>query len=489
MYPAQHPPFNPQAGYPGNQLTNGHQAPAVNGSYGAANGPQNQYSGSYQPPPPLGLGYQPPLNQHASLNNHQSQPAPYESSYGQQAVQSAPVHSTGPLGQPAAYQNVPPQQPPMKMTGYAPQYEPAPVPQHQADNSHQLHDNRYMDNGMANVQNDNRMHQMPAGPMSRYAAAPPHVLQPHQTASPVMHGQANQQGYYGGGQQMQQQPQRLDPDAMPSVVQVIQDDMEKHSRPDNVIFATTIPANVPPLVTTIKPESVVHDGGSARPQHVTCTMYQVPVTEDLLKASSIPLGIVVKPFDESEVDGNMTVPITESEIIRCNRCRAYMSPYMRFTDGGRRFQCALCHHVSEVPQTYYAHLDHMGHRLDRYERPELYLGSYEFKATAEFCRHQILNCRRPHIVFAFELTANSMPVIRRIVTELPAIIREHLPVDALRRGSPPPLVGFMTYNSKIQFYDVRSDGRANVVCDVTQTFPPITSFLVDPIEHADKIDR
>ena len=306
-----------------------------------------------------------------------------------------------------------------------------------------------------------------------------------------MHGQVNQ-GFYGGQQvqhQPQQQPQRLDPDAMPSVVQVIQDDQEKFFRPDNVIFATTIPATVPPLVTSIKPESIVHDGGSARPQHLTCTMYQVPAAEDVLKATSIPLGIVVKPFDESEVDGNMTIPITGSEIIRCNRCRAYMSPYMRFVDGGRRFQCALCHHISEVSQTYYAHLDHMGQRLDRYERPELYLGSYEFKATAEFCRNSVLNCRRPHIVFAFELTANSMPVIRRIVTELPTIIREHLPVDALRRGSPPPLVGFMTYNSKIQFYDVRGDGRAHVVCDVTQTFPPITSFLADPIEHADKIDR
>lgn len=37
-----------------------------------------------------------------------------------------------------------------------------------------------------------------------------------------------------------------------------------------------------------------------------------------------------------------------------------MNPYMRFIDGGRRFQCSLCHHISEVPTTYFAHLDHTG---------------------------------------------------------------------------------------------------------------------------------
>lgn len=60
--------------------------------------------------------------------------------------------------------------------------------------------------------------------------------------------------------------------------------------------------------------------------------------------------------------------------------------------------------------------------------------------------------------------------------------------DIVRPGSYPPLVGFMTYNSKIQMYDVANLGQAHVICDVANTFPPITTFLVDPVEHADKID-
>jgi hypothetical protein len=38
-----------------------------------------------------------------------------------------------------------------------------------------------------------------------------------------------------------------------------------------------------------------------------------------------------------------------------------------------------------VPLEYFQHLDHTGQRMDRYERPELILGTYEFLATKEYC--------------------------------------------------------------------------------------------------------
>lgn len=39
-----------------------------------------------------------------------------------------------------------------------------------------------------------------------------------------------------------------------------------------------------------------------------------------------------------------------------------------------------------VPNEYFQHLDHAGQRVDKYERPELVLGTYEFVATKEYCR-------------------------------------------------------------------------------------------------------
>lgn len=128
----------------------------------------------------------------------------------------------------------------------------------------------------------------------------------------------------------------------------------------------------------------------------------------------------------------------ESGPIRCNRCKAYMCPYMQFIDGGRRYQCGFCNCVNEgtvavnliekkilkhkfnifsnsileyifvflVPAFYFQHLDHMGRRVDFYEKPELSLGSYEFVATLDYCKvhneiHRLVLLVFPDTLLAF----------------------------------------------------------------------------------------
>lgn len=108
--------------------------------------------------------------------------------------------------------------------------------------------------------------------------------------------------------------------------------------------------------------------------------------------------------------------------MRCVRCKAYVNPYMRFVDGGRkmqarrpelgwlwvgqrereatrpawwaptrgpncsataghngalmssRLQCNFCGNVGEVPPDYFCHLGPDGQRRDKFERPELCKG-------------------------------------------------------------------------------------------------------------------
>ena len=43
----------------------------------------------------------------------------------------------------------------------------------------------------------------------------------------------------------------------------------------------------------------------------------------------------------------------------------------------------------EVPKEYFCHMDGQGSRADKFQRPELCCGSYEFIATAEYCRVSI----------------------------------------------------------------------------------------------------
>lgn len=37
----------------------------------------------------------------------------------------------------------------------------------------------------------------------------------------------------------------------------------------------------------------------------------------------------------------------ENGPVRCNRCKAYMCPFMQFIEGGRRYQCGFCNCVND----------------------------------------------------------------------------------------------------------------------------------------------
>jgi protein transport protein SEC24 len=259
--------------------------------------------------------------------------------------------------------------------------------------------------------------------------------QPQMGGMPPMPGQQPQQQYQGMSQQnrqninqpshnynhpgqqfqqyqqspMQSQPaRRLDPDQMPNPIQV----MSENQKSAGGVFSTVTIGQVPPLVTT---NFVTQDQGNSGPRYVRSTMYNIPATTEMMKQSAVPFALVVSPFAKP-VGEEMQTPIVDfGEIgpIRCVRCKAYMSPYMQFIDAGRRFQCLLCKATTEgefpkkftelyidnenvflffsVPAAYFQHLDHTGQRADKYERPELVLGTYEFLATKDYCRVNITN--------------------------------------------------------------------------------------------------
>lgn len=68
-------------------------------------------------------------------------------------------------------------------------------------------------------------------------------------------------------------------------------------------------------------------------------MYSVPSTPDMLKQTSVPFGLVISPLAQQQADEQPLFSGTSLATgpVRCNRCKAYMSPLMRFMDGGRRY--------------------------------------------------------------------------------------------------------------------------------------------------------
>ncbi|XP_067634469.1 uncharacterized protein [Eurosta solidaginis] len=97
-------------------------------------------------------------------------------------------------------------------------------------------------------------------------------------------------------------------------------------------------------------------------------LYCIPATTDLLKTTALHFTRTISPI----------VNFGELGPTRCNRSKPYMSPNMQFVDAGCRFQYLMCKVTTKVPTEYFQHLDHTGQRVDKYERPELVLGTYEF---------------------------------------------------------------------------------------------------------------
>ncbi|CAB0032506.1 unnamed protein product [Trichogramma brassicae] len=65
--------------------------------------------------------------------------------------------------------------------------------------------------------------------------------------------------------------------------------------------------------------------------------------------TQIPFSLILSPMAQIE-EGEFEPPIVDmGELgpVRCNRCKAYMSPFMQFIDAGRRFQCLLCRATTE----------------------------------------------------------------------------------------------------------------------------------------------
>lgn len=245
-------------------------------------------------------------------------------------------------------------------------------------------------------------------------------------------------------------------------------------------FRTDQRGGLPPLVTT---PFTVQDQGNCSPRFVRATMYSVPVTSDLMKQVSVPLGLVVSPLarvSEGELEPPEADFSQSGGPVRCGRCKAYMAPFMQFVDGGRRFHCPMCKATTEVPENYFAHMDAMGQRMDKYQRPELCLGSYEFIVSEQYCR----DSKFPHppaLIFLLDVSYNN--VKSGLVSLLCEKMMEILGEVTNERAR----VGFITYASSVQFYNIKSSlvkPELLEVTDVHDMFMPLLDGFLGTVEEA-----
>jgi protein transport protein SEC24 len=192
--------------------------------------------------------------------------------------------------------------------------------------------------------------------------------------------------------------------------------------------------------------------------------------------SRLPLGIMCRPMAGDvgiENDQVEVVDFGTTGIVRCKRCRTYINPFVSWVDNGRRWRCNICGMLNDVPTSYFSHLDQNGQRRDKDQRPELSCCSVEFVAPGDY---MVRPPQPPVFFFVIDVTsgAGSSGMLQHVVNSVRRSL-DNLP------GNPRTHVGFITFDSSIHFYNLKSTLKAPqmlVVSDITDVIMPSPEDLL-----------
>ncbi|KAK5131518.1 hypothetical protein LTR08_000845 [Meristemomyces frigidus] len=336
--------------------------------------------------------------------------------------------------------------------------------------------------------------QQTAQPWQSQHLGPGTPQMPAQAGTPISMGQQSgqQPGAMGAGSQG-----RVNPDQIPSVP-LSRDLAADHYK---TRIYPTMEQHLPPPATT---PFVAFDQGNASPKYARLTMNCIPTSNEQLLSTGLPLGIVLQPLAK-QTDGEQAIPVLDFGDIgppRCRRCRAYINPFMVFSNGGNKMTCNLCGHPNEVAPEYFAPTDPSGARVDRMQRPELLLGTCEFLVPKEYWSKPPVPMR---YLFLLDVTAEaySRGFLQGVCDGIVAALygdadtegeandeedTEDTGGETEAKLSKVPAgahVGFMTFDRTIHFYDVSASVAAPqqlVVSDLEDPFAAISAerLFVDP---------
>lgn len=208
----------------------------------------------------------------------------------------------------------------------------------------------------------------------------------------------------------------------------------------------------------------------------------MPASTALHARSHLPQGILVRPLADPD---SGPVPVTDfnrSGVIRCTKCRAYISAYCPLQDNGSTWSCCFCQHSNPIPDTYYAPLDAAGLRTDLAARPELHQSSYEVIATSDYAVRQPMP---PTYFFVIDVSVAAQrsgmlktvaETIEKCLDELPGGSDQGT-ADTRKRTR----VGFITYDSAVHVYEFRATSAGPhmyVQSDLDNLLLPVGSGLL-----------
>ncbi|CEP19247.1 hypothetical protein [Parasitella parasitica] len=271
---------------------------------------------------------------------------------------------------------------------------------------------------------------------------------------------------------------RIDPDQIPSPVQIQLMDMAKYEVP-NYYYGTCDTQEALPLANT---DFRTLDQGNCNPRFMRCTLQTIPGASDLIRDTGLPFGLVLQPLAKLHAD-DAALPVVPLAA-RCSRCKAYVNPWCKFTQGGQRFVCNLCDFENMVKPEDVCPSDASGRRMDADQRPEFMLGSVEFDAPEEYWED--VEPKPLHWLIAIDVSRRAMerPVLEILV---------HTLKQMLQSGFPPALkIGIMTFDTAVHFWNFEGEqATMMVVPDIDDVFVPMSAqnLFVDATESRAVIEN
>ena len=240
---------------------------------------------------------------------------------------------------------------------------------------------------------------------------------------------------------------------------------------------------------------VAFDQGNSSPKFARLTMTHIPSSSDALTSIGLPLALILQPLAPLQ-EGEREIPVLdfgEAGPPRCRRCRAYVNPFMSFRSGGNKFICNMCTFPNDVAPEYFAPTDPSGVRVDRLTRPELMLGTVEFKVPKEYWTKEPVPL---HWLFLVDVTEESINkgfldgFCEGIMNALYGGVKEESEKEhnGTSHGKIPAgsKVGIVTYDKQMHFYNLSpalDQAQMMIMPDIEDPFVPLSEGLfVDPEE-------
>lgn len=266
---------------------------------------------------------------------------------------------------------------------------------------------------------------------------------------------------------------KLDPRQAPSPIQVREHDQQYY---DQHRYQSLSGSPIPFSAT----DYAAIDEGCSTPKFIRSTIKEIPFSDDMMNQVSIPFGIICQPFASLRLD-ETPIPIVQSGQsgpIRCERCRAYMNPFVTFIDGGRKYICNLCKGENIVSKEYYCNLDANGRRCDLAMRPELCFGTIDMTAPKDYCTRNPVS-----IPILFVIDVSITAVQSGLTMTAVKAIRNY--ISSQENKNPPDRIAIITIDRSVHFYSFGKDSidaspTMCIISDLDDLFTPIfpdTFFL------------